>query len=417
MSSIPSALASAPPSSVATTAAPASDRRAYRMSSLDLLRGLVIVVMALDHVRDSFMFGAVQDPTADPNVSPLLFATRWITHFCAPTFVFLAGTSAGLMARRRSPTDLASFLLTRGLWLILLEVLVISTATSFAPTGVEGFGGRIYIHLQVIWVIGASMMILAGAQFLGRRACLAIGAAIVLGHNLLDSVWPAAMMSASTAPLWAVLHARQFYDVGPFAIYFNYSLLPWSGVMFLGYGAAGLFELPPQQRDQWLLRIGVILVVAFILLRALNGYGDPHPWAVNPDRTAASVMSFLATTKYPPSLLYLLMTLGPAAILCAFADRFRGPIKDALVTLGRAPLAFYVAHFYLIHVGAIVVGIVQGFTAEQFLTPYRFFPKGYGVSLFGVYLVWITLVVILYPLCRWVAAVKARRQDWWLSYV
>ena len=417
MSAIPSTLASTPTSPVAATAAPASDRRGYRMSSLDLLRGLVIVVMALDHVRDSFMFGAVQDPTADPNVSPLLFATRWITHFCAPTFVFLAGTSAGLMARRRSPAELASLLLTRGLWLIVLEVLVISTATSFAPTGVEGFGGRIYIHLQVIWVIGASMVILAGAQFLGRRACLAIGAAIVLGHNLLDAIWPAAMTSASTAPLWAALHSRQFYDVGPFAIYFNYSLLPWAGVMFLGYGTAGLFELPPQQRDQRLLRIGVSLVIAFILLRALNVYGDPHPWAINPSRTAASIMSFLAATKYPPSLLYLLMTLGPAAILCAFADRWRGPIKDALVTLGRAPLAFYVAHFYLIHTGAILVGIAQGFTAQQFLTPYRFFPKGYGVSLWGVYLIWIALVLVLYPLCRWVAAVKARRQDWWLSYV
>ena len=417
MSAIPSTLASTPTGPVAATAAPASDRRGYRMSSLDLLRGLVIVVMALDHVRDSFMFGAVQDPTADPNVSPLLFATRWITHFCAPTFVFLAGTSAGLMARRRSPAELASLLLTRGLWLIVLEVLVISTATSFAPTGVEGFGGRIYIHLQVIWVIGASMVILAGAQFLGRRACLAIGAAIVLGHNLLDAIWPAAMTSASTAPLWAALHSRQFYDVGPFAIYFNYSLLPWAGVMFLGYGAAGLFELPPQQRDQRLLRIGVSLVIAFILLRALNVYGDPHPWAINPSRTAASIMSFLAATKYPPSLLYLLMTLGPAAILCAFADRWRGPIKDALVTLGRAPLAFYVTHFYLIHTGAILVGIAQGFTAQQFLTPYRFFPKGYGVSLWGVYLIWIALVLVLYPLCRWVAAVKARRQDWWLSYV
>jgi uncharacterized membrane protein len=417
MSSIHPAAASPSIRSAEATIAPVSDRRAYRMSSLDMLRGLVIVVMALDHVRDSFMFGAVQDPTADPNVSPLLFATRWITHFCAPTFVFLAGTSAGLMARRRSPGELASFLLTRGLWLIVLEVLVISTAASFAPTGVEGFGGRIYIHLQVIWVIGASMVILAGAQFLGRRTCLAIGAAIVLGHNLLDAIWPAAMTSASTAPLWAVLHARQFYDVGPFAIYFNYSLLPWCGVMFLGYGAAGLFELPPQQRDQRLLRIGLIAVIAFILLRALNVYGDPHPWAVNPTRTAASIMSFLATTKYPPSLLYLLMTLGPAAILCAFADRLRGRIKDALVTLGRAPLAFYIAHFYLIHVGAILVGIAQGFAAEQFLTPYRFFPKGYGVSLFGVYAIWIALVVILFPLCRWVAAVKARRQDWWLSYI
>jgi uncharacterized membrane protein len=417
MSSIHSAVASTPIRAAEATAAPALDRRAYRMSSLDLLRGLVIVVMALDHVRDSFMLGAIQDPTADPTVGPLLFATRWITHFCAPTFVFLAGTSAGLMSRRRSPAELASFLLTRGLWLIALEVLVISTATSFAPTGVDGFGGRTYIHLQVIWVIGASMVILAGAQFLGRRACLAIGAAIVLGHNLLDAIWPAAMTSASTAPLWAVLHSRQFYDVGPFAIYFNYSLLPWTGVMFLGYGAAGVFELPAQRRDHWLLRIGVSLVIAFILIRVLNVYGDPHPWKVDPSRAAASIMSFLATTKYPPSLLYLLMTLGPAAIACAFAERVYGPIRNALVTLGRAPLAFYIAHFYLIHVGAILVGIAQGFTAQQFLTPYRFFPKGYGVSLLGVYVIWMALVVILYPLCRWVAAVKARRQDWWLSYV
>lgn len=418
MSAIHPTVASTPISSAEATAAPASDRRAYRMSSLDLLRGLVIVVMALDHVRDSFMIASVQDPTADPNTGPLLFATRWITHFCAPTFVFLAGTSAGLMARRRSPTELASFLLTRGLWLVLLEVLVISTATSFAPTGVDGFGGRIYLNLQVISVIGASMMILAGAQFLGRRACLAMGAAIVLGHNLLDGFWPAAMMSASTAPVWAALHSRQFYDVGPFAIYFNYSLLPWLGVMLLGYGAAGLFELPAKERDRWLLRIGVSLVIAFTLLRALNVYGDPHPWDLNASRTAASIMSFLGTTKYPPSLLYLLMTLGPAAILCSFADRLRGgPIKDALVRLGRAPLAFYIAHFYLIHAGAMLLGIVQGFTAQQFLTPYRFFPKGYGVELWGVYLIWIALVVILYPFCRWVAAVKARRQDWWLSYV
>lgn len=388
----------------------ASDQRAYRLSSLDFLRGLVIVVMALDHVRDFVMNGAIQDPTTDPTAGPLLFATRWITHFCAPTFVFLAGTSAGLMARRRSPAELASFLLTRGLWLILLEVLVISTASSFAPAGVAGFGGRTYVNLQVIWSIGASMVILAGVQFLGRRACLIIGAAIVLGHNALDAIWPAAMTSASTAPVWAALHSRQLYDVGAFAIYFNYPLLPWIGVMFLGYGAAGLFELPARQRDRWLLRLGVSVVIAFVLIRALNVYGDPSPWD-------GSIKSFLATTKYPPSLLYILMTLGPAAILCAFADRLRGPIKEAFATLGRAPLAFYVAHLYLIHAAAVLVGIAQGFAAKQFLAPYRFFPEGYGLSLAGVYLIWILVVVILYPLCRWVAEVKARRQDWWLSYV
>jgi len=417
MNSIHSTVASPPIRSTEATAAPASDRRAYRMSSLDILRGLVIVVMALDHVRDFVMIASVQDPTADPATNPLLFATRWITHFCAPTFVFLAGTSAGLMARRKRPAELASFLLTRGLWLIVLEVLVISITWSFAPTGIAEFGGRTYVALQVIWAIGASMVVLAGAQFLGRRACLAIGAAILLGHNLLDAVWPAASTTGSTAPVWAVLHARQLYDVGPFAIYFSYPLLPWIGVMLVGYGASGLFELPAKLRDERLLRIGMGLVIAFILIRALNVYGDPHPWDFDPSRTAASVMSFLATTKYPPSLLYILMTLGPAAIACAFAERLHGPIRDALVTLGRAPLAFYIAHLYLIHALTILLGIAQGFAAQQFLTHYRYFPKGFGVGLLGVYLIWIAVVVILYPFCRWVAAVKARRQDWWLSYV
>lgn len=417
MSSIHSTVASPQISSTEATAAPTSDRRAYRMSSLDILRGLVIVVMALDHVRDFVMTASVQDPTMDPAASPLLFATRWITHFCAPTFVFLAGTSAGLMGSRKSPAELASFLLTRGLWLIVLEVLVISITWSFAPTGITELGGRTYIALQVIWVIGASMVVLAGAQFLGRRACLAIGAAILLGHNLLDPIWPVADTTASTAPLWAVLHSRQLYEVGPLGFYFSYPLLPWIGLMFVGYGAAGLFELPAKLRNEWLVRIGVGLILAFILIRALNVYGDPNPWEFDSSRIAASVMSFLTTTKYPPSLLFVLMTLGPAAIACAFVEHLYGPIRNALMTLGRAPLAFYITHLYLIHALAIVLGIAQGFAAQQFLTHYRYFPKGYGVGLLGVYLIWIAVVVILYPLCRWVAAVKARRRDWWLSYV
>lgn len=393
------------------TAAPATDRRSYRLSSLDILRGLVVVVMALDHVRDFVMTAATQDPTSDPSAGPMLFFTRWITHFCAPTFVFLAGTSAGLMTRRKSPSELASFLLTRGLWLIVVEILVISTANSFAPAGIAELGGRTYVGLQVIWAIGASMVVLAGAQFLGRRACLAIGAAIVLGHNLLDPVWPAASTIGTTGPLWVVLHARQLCEVGPFSIFFSYPLLPWIGVMLAGYGSVGIFELPEKRRSESLVRIGIGLVFAFILIRALNVYGDPRPW----DTT--SVMSFLGTTKYPPSLLYLLMTLGPAAIACAYVDRLYRPIRDALATLGRAPFAFYVAHFYLIHILAILLGVAQGFGAEQFFTRFRYFPKGFGVDLPGVYLIWIVVVVTVYPLCRWVAALKARRQDWWLSYV
>ena len=190
-----------------------SDRRAYRLTSIDIVRGLVIVIMALDHVRDFTMIASVQDPTADPSVSPLLFATRWITHFCAPTFVLLAGVSAGLMAQRKTPGELARFLVLRGLWLILIEVLVISTAFSFAPAGIPELGGRTLIALQVIWVIGASMVLLGGMQYLGPMACLLVGLAIVFGHNLLDSFWPPASMTGVTGPLWVVLHARQAYEL------------------------------------------------------------------------------------------------------------------------------------------------------------------------------------------------------------
>jgi uncharacterized membrane protein len=298
MSSIHTTIAR--PSTIATaaTAAPTADRRAYRMSSLDILRGLVIIVMALDHVRDFVMAAAVQDPTADPNTGPLLFATRWITHFCAPTFVFLAGTSAGLMATRKSPAELASFLLTRGLWLIVLEVLVISSAWTFAPTGVGSWDGHIYWGLQVIWVIGASMVILAGAQFLGRRTCLVIGAAILLGHNLLDAFWPAASTTGSTAGVWAALHSRQLYEVGPIRIFFSYPLLPWVGVMFLGYGAAGLFELPEKQRREHLVWIGIGLIIAFLVFRSVIVYGDPSPWNSVASSTAASVLCFVVFSYY-----------------------------------------------------------------------------------------------------------------------
>lgn len=402
---------------VAVGTARSSDQRAYRMTSIDIVRGLVIVIMALDHIRDFTMIASVQDPTMDPTVSPLLFITRWITHFCAPTFVLLAGVSAGLMARRKSPAELAGFLVLRGLWLILIEVLVISTAFSFAPLGIADLGGRTLVGLQVIWVIGASMVVLGGMQYLGAKACLAVGVAIVCGHNLLDAIWPVASMTGTTGPWWVVLHARQAYQLGPFWIFFSYPLLPWIGIMLVGYAAAALFQAPAELRDRRLIRIGIALVCGFVLLRALNVYGDPHAWNVDSHNLQASIMSFLATTKYPPSLLYTLMTLGPAAIVCGFADRLPGAIRNVLLVYGRAPLAFYIAHFYLIHTLSVLLGVTEGFQADQMLTHYRFFPRGYGVSLGGVYLIWAAVVALLYPLCRYVTAVKARRKDWWLSFL
>ncbi len=400
----------------ATAGAPKPDARAYRLQSIDMLRGLAIVIMALDHVRDYFMLGSTQDPMRNPDVGAALFFTRWITHFCAPVFVFLAGTSAGLMTARKTTHELGAFLFKRGLWLIFVECFVISTALTFAPWGISQADGQICVIMQVIWAIGASMVVLAGAQFLGRRPCLAIGAILVLGHNLLDPVWPQSSRFGDPAPLWVALHSQSVWRVGHLRFVFAYPLLPWIGVMLLGFGAAGLFEGQAQKRDRRLLMWGAGLTAAFMAIRASGFYGDLKPWHAQTS-AVRTVMSFLNTTKYPPSLLYLLMTLGPAAIICSFADRVPGFIKNPLVTFGRVPFAFYVTHFYLIHAGSVALGVLQGFRPGQFFTPMFFYPKTYGLSLPAVYVVWALLIVMLYPWCAWVAALKARRKDWWLSYL
>jgi uncharacterized membrane protein len=393
------------------------DARAYRLASLDMLRGLAIVVMAIDHVRDYFNFGGEVDPMANPNIGAAIFFTRWITHFCAPVFVFLAGTSAGLMAARRTPSALGAFLFTRGLWLIFIECVVVATAWSFAPWGLEQLGGRVGVVMQVIWAIGASMIVLAGAQFLGQRVCLAIGGAILVGHNLLDPIWPATSGVFDTGhPAWVALHAPMAIQSGPFFFAMVYPLLPWVGVMLMGYGTAPLFQQPAQRRDSRLLAWGATATAGFVVLRAAGVYGEPNPWQVQ-DSTMGTLIDFLNVTKYPPSLVFLLMTLGPAAILCAYVDRVPGAVKRPLVVFGRAPFAFYVAHLYLIHALAVAFGVVQGFDARQFLTYSFFFPEGYGVGLPGTYLAWLLVVATLYPLCKWVGTVKGRRQDWWLSYL
>lgn len=394
-----------------------NDQRAYRLTSIDMLRGLVIIIMALDHARDFLMAGALIDPLSDPNVTPALYFTRWITHFCAPVFVFLAGTSAGLMIARKSPTELRRFLLTRGLWLIAIEIFVISTAVSFSPGGIEQFGGRTLAFMQVIWVIGASMVLLAFLQFLGRKVCLALGALIVLGHNALDGVWPAAEGLLDTSPpLWAALHVPMSKTAGPFLFLLLYPLAPWLGVMLLGFGAAMLFEREPGERRAGLVRWGLGITALFIVLRALDVYGDPNGWERH-GSGLATFFDFLNTSKYPPSLQFLAMTLGPAAIFCAYAERWQGWLKDTLAMFGRVPFAFYVAHFYLLHLFAVLLGVAQGFSASELATFPVFFPQGYGVSLGWVYVGWALAIVLLYPLCRWMAGVKARSRAWYLSYV
>ena len=394
-----------------------ANARGYRLTSIDMLRGLAVVIMAIDHVRDYFMVGGEQDPMTNPNIGAALFFTRWITHFCAPVFVFLAGTSAGLMTTRKSHSALGAFLFTRGMWLIVVEWFVVATAWSFAPLGMPQVGGLVVVPMQVIWAIGASMIVLAGAQFLGQRACLVIGGAILVGHNLLDSFWPVTGGLFDTAsPAWAALHAQTGVVFGPFHLAFAYPLLPWIGVMLAGFGTARVFQGPAERRDARLLVCGLAAMAAFVVLRGAGVYGDPNPWQVQ-DGAIPTLIDFLNVTKYPPSLLYLLMTLGPAAVLCAYADRLPESVKQPLIVFGRVPFAFYVAHLYVIHTLAVAFGVMQGFDAHQFLTFSFFFPKGYGVGLPGVYVAWLLVIAALYPLCKWVAAVKGRRQDWWLSYL
>ena len=393
------------------------DKRAYRLSAIDMIRGLVIVIMAIDHVRDNFFLGALQDPTSDPNITGAVFATRWITHFCAPVFVMLAGVSAGLMSTRKSGGELGRFLFIRGVWLIFVEMVLISTALTFAPSGIPELDGKTVVVMQVIWAIGGSMIALSLLQRMGRRTCLVLGLGIVASHNLLDRFWPVTELLDEKWPLWVSLHAQMAVRAGPFLFLFAYPIVAWIGVMLLGFGVSEVFAWPQERRNRILLRTGIVITAGFLLLRAIDGYGDPNHWKWQQAELGSTAIDFFNTTKYPPSLIFLLMTLGPSAMLCGVADKITGAVKEALVIFGRVPFAFYVAHFYLIHTLSMILGKLQGFSFRQMMTVFLFYPKGYGVGLTGVYFVWMLVIVILYPYCRWVAAVKARRHDWWLSYL
>jgi uncharacterized membrane protein len=377
-----------------------------------------MIVMALDHAREYFHAPAILfDPEDLTRTTAALFFTRWITHFCAPVFVFLAGTSAGLMTARRTPAALGRFLLARGLWLVLLEATLITFAWTFTLGATPEMQGRHLVILQVIWALGASMVVLAGAQFLGRRACLVLGAGILVLHNALDPFWPAGGMGSDGLAPWVGLHAQMAVSAGPLRVLVAYPLLAWIGVMLLGFGSSAMFELAPAQRNRRLLLCGLALTLLFLVLRALDLYGEPRAWHAQPAGTTATILSFLNVTKYPPSLLFLLMTLGPAALFCSFADAIRGPVRNFLSTLGRVPFAFYVAHIFLIHGLAIALGAAQGFAPGDFVTIFLFFPKGFGVPLPAVYLAWVLVVALLWLPCRAMADLKARRKDWWLSYL
>jgi uncharacterized membrane protein len=390
---------------VARQNAPALDR----LDSVDRLRGLVMALMALDHVRGYFTTGP--DPTDLQHTTAALLLTRWISHLCAPTFIFLAGTSAYLAAQRgKTKGALAWFLFTRGLWLVLLELTLIKFFWGFTLDANFNAG--------VLWAIGWSMVVLAGLIFLPTWAVTAFGALLIAGHNLFDSMRPADLGPLSD--FWEILHRKEMHRAEPLA-YFGgaikfdtqYPLIPWIGVMAAGYGLGALLSWPAAVRRKWLLGLGTALCLGFVLLRASNVYGDPDPWSDQGDRTF-TILSFLNCHKYPLSLLYLLMTLGPALLLLAWFEEAPRMPGRPLVVFGRVPMFFYLIHIPLIHAlakGQALVRYGPGvFAAEQM-------PTDYGYSLPAVYTIWFGILLALYPVCRWFAGVKRRSRAAWLTYL
>ncbi|MGD9979644.1 MAG: DUF1624 domain-containing protein [Hyphomonadaceae bacterium] len=411
--------------SAATPAALPTLAAGVRISEIDLLRGLVIVLMALDHVRDYFYAGGFAVNPLDPSqTNPALYLTRWITHLCAPTFVFLAGVSAWLQfAKGKTRPNLSLFLLTRGLWLIVLELTVLSFGWSFAFP--------FLLFMQVIWAIGWSMIGLAALLWLPRTAVLAIGVAIVAGHNLLDPIQPDQL--GAFAIVWTFLHDGGLIPnfeqpIGLVA----YPVLPWFGVIALGYGMGALFMEPPAQRDRKLLILGALMLSAFFVLRFFNTYGNPtapagpNPgvrfWQDQPDLTS-QVMVFFDVQKYPPSLQFVLVTLGIVFVIWPLLSKLRGPVGSVLNTFGAVPFFFYVLHIYAVHLLAMAANAAAGNEISGF---FNYLVKGFtgspdvqniGFPLWGVYLAWLAVLALLYPICRYWQGVKARRRDWWLSYL
>jgi len=374
-----------------------------RVASIDILRGLAMVLMALDHVRD-FFSAAHFDPLDLAQTTAPLFLTRWITHFCAPTFVLLAGVSAYLTGRRCSRAELSRFLLTRGLWLVVLEVTLMSLVWTFNVRYDHG------LFLQVIWALGVSMIVLAALVYLPVGEIAAYSLLIIFGHNLLDGI--EAQTLGAWAPLWSLLHVSEPI---PHA-FVAYPLVPWIAVMSLGFCIGSLFDLERQRRKQWFLCLGAASLALFVLLRATNLYGDPADWSLQ-STTLRTLLSFVNLQKYPPSLQYLLLTLGAAFLLLAALESARGKFNEVLRTFGRVPLFFYVLHVALAHLAAGIIGLAMGYGTALLSGDFMQVPQQWGFGLPMVYLAWLLVVATLYPACRWFAAVKRRRDDWWLSYL
>lgn len=382
-----------------------------RIASIDILRGLVMIIMALDHTRDFFHATAMtDDPLNLATTTVPLFFTRWITHYCAPTFVFLSGMSAYLASRNKTSSQAGNFLIKRGIWLLFIEMAVITLGLTFNPL-------YNFIIWQVIWAIGCSMILLGLLIRLPFPVIVVTGLLLFFGHDIFDYIkvpqdgFSGYLIKILFTANGTILPLPNNHFIGIF-----YAILPWTGVMLVGYGAGHWFrkEYSAIRRKQWLLVTGIGLLVLFVTLRYLNSYGEPVPW----DRQ--HFLSFLNTSKYPPSLLYLCMTLGPALIALSLLENVRTGLTDIFSVYGRVPFFYYVLHFYLIHLTLVVVFFATGHGTSEIIDPnlpFLFRPAKFGFGLGIVYLVWLSVVAVLYLPCRWFNGYKMTHSQWWLKYL
>jgi uncharacterized membrane protein len=390
-----------------------------RLTAVDALRGAVMVIMALDHVRDFFHAGAMLFPPEDlSRTTPILFMTRWITHICAPSFFFLAGMSAGFrLERHGSKRELSWFLLTRGLWLVLLEATAMRFALNFTTDL------RYPLLLLVLWALGVAMIALAALIHLPLRALAVVSLALIFLHNALDGIQAARF--GTFAPVWQILHQPGLFVLAGMPIIVGYPVLPWMGVMAAGYCMAPIFKFDADRRRRVLTRTGLTLIALFVVLRFVNVYGNPIPWSQQPT-PLFTVLSFLNVTKYPPSVDFILMTLGPALLVLSWFDRLELRREHPLAVIGRVPLFYFIVHFWLAHaLASFFAWLRYGSDSLAYLFaplpsaggPRELFPPDFGYALWVVYAVWIGVVVAMYPLCRWFDALKRRSRAWWLSYL
>ncbi|MDN3642734.1 heparan-alpha-glucosaminide N-acetyltransferase domain-containing protein [Lutimonas halocynthiae] len=390
--------------------------KSKRIQSIDVLRGLVMVIMALDHVRDYFHLEAiVSDPLDLETTTPFLFMTRFVSHFCAPVFIFLTGTSASLYGQNRTKKELSKFLFTRGLWLIFVEIIIMNFLWWFNPY-------YEFINLQVIWAIGLSMIFLSALIHLPKKIILLLSLLIVFGHNMLDPITFEGNSFSSI--LWYIFHqAKDLPLESGRMISFYYPVLPWIAVMALGYCFGFLYhkKYDANKRKKILLILGFSTISLFLLLRVINLYGDMAPWSRQKD-LVFTILSFLKVSKYPPSLLYILITIGPTFIVLYLLEGIQSKVTDFLLVFGRVPFFYYVLHIFFIHSAALLTLFVLGkdwrlmiFDSTSFSTNKL---ADYGYSLGIVYLVWVLIVASLYPLCKKYMRYKLNNpQKWWLSYL